>query len=131
MSKTPTSEVVAGATEAATQCINTYDQLIAAQKHGLLPVAIIPHYIGVRTASMYGWKVWHLSDPYSWPGPPPDRLFSTFRGEGTAAQIKQRQLEAAKAFVTTGWGYIGEWTRNYMRDYVLAEVNKRFPLRKS
>lgn len=39
-------------------------------------------------------------------------------------------LEVAKAWVAEKYGITGTWVRNTSGDYVLQDINKRFPLRK-
>ena len=43
---------------------------------------------------------------------------------------KPEALAAAQAWVLATYGIAGPWVRNRMGDYVLAEVNARFPLPK-
>ena len=114
---------------------NTHEQLKAAGGG----VAIVPSYTGGRTQYFRGWAVYRLNgqgkqvvtDPSAHWQDYGKKVFSTMQAEGsTPAERSRFALSQAKAWVAKQGWYSGEWKRNRIRDYVPAEINKKFPLRK-
>jgi len=114
--------------------VNTHDQLRAAGGG----VAIVPTYTGTRTQYPYGWGIYRMgadgkqivTDSKAHWADYGKKIFSHNRHKGTPAECKRLSLEEAKRWVAEQGWYDGEWKRNRMRDYVPAEINKRFPLSK-
>ncbi len=104
------------------QIINTWDQLQAAKAAGLMAVAITREYLGPTGSSLYGTKVFDL-DGYRIMFCNSDEPDSRFRDRQVACE------ERAKRWASKSHG-ITEWKRNAMRDWVPAEIQKRWPIRR-
>jgi hypothetical protein len=116
------------------EAVNTHDQLRKAGGG----VAIVPTYTGTRTQWPYGWGIYRIdangqhivTDPKAHWSNYGKKVFSHSNHQGTPAERKRASLEQAKRWVAEQGWYDGEWKCNRMRDYVPAEINKRFPLSK-
>jgi hypothetical protein len=113
--------------------INTYDQLLAARKHGLPDVAIRPRYLnGGRSTWRDGWKVYRPNYNIGTEKNPFDldygcKVFADPRGPWK--ESRARSLQAAKDWTAARYK-IQSFSRNRMGDYVSSDANKKFPLPK-
>jgi len=107
--------------------INIWDQLSAAANAGLIAVAVSREYtVGLfgRT-SLYGYRVWRI------PRDSNDQLFSKTSENGKNWRVRQSACEErAKQFASQRYG-IKEWKRNARLDWVPAEIQKRWPIRRA
>lgn len=114
---------------------NTHDQLMAAGGG----VAIMPAYTGTRTMYRNGWVVYRLAangkqivtDPKAHWADYGKKWFSESLqpNRATVKEARAAALETAKKWIAEQGWYDGEWKRNRQRDYVPADINKRFPIR--
>lgn len=103
--------------------ISTWDQLMAAKAAGLMAVAITQEYTWAIGSPVYGSKIFDLDG---------------FRvilcnSEEPNRNHRDRQAaceERAKRWASKSHG-VGEWKRNALRDWVPAEIQKRWPIRRA
>lgn len=121
-------------TQNTTRIVNTHCQLTA-NGGG---VAIMPSYGGARTSHVNGWLIYRVgargkqipTDPDAHWSQYGRKWFSNRNHKGTFHQRQAAALEDAKRWIAEQGWYDGEWKRNRQRDYVPAEINKRFPIPK-
>ena len=115
------------------QIINTWDQLMAAiaDRISATPVAIgsavLPY-----DDKQSGWYVWSPvkpTDPTSAWYHCGCKYFSIFAHASTRSQRKAAALVEAMKWADDNYGPF-EWAKNKMGDYIPADINKAFPLRK-
>lgn len=114
--------------------INTHDQLRAAGGG----VAITVAYGSGRDHYVSGWHVYRLgADGKQIPTDPGApfyqhgcKWFGLLLRKGSFHERKRHAAAEAQAWVKEQGWYAGEWKRNAMGDFVPADTQKRFPIRR-
>jgi hypothetical protein len=113
---------------------NTHEQLTLSGGG----VAIVTSYGGIRIQHVDGWSIYRVgpdgkqvptdtSAPWYCYG---KKWISSTSLNGSFSERQRTALEIAKQWIAEQGWYKGKWARNRMRDYVPAEVNRRFPIRR-
>jgi hypothetical protein len=116
--------------------INTYDQMKAAGGDG---VAICVAHSGGRGSFVSGWHVVRFvrgktvaTDPDAAYYHDKQKWFSLVGSSGRDGFVAARAaaLAQAQAWVKAQGWYDGEWKRNAMGDFVPADVQRQFPIKR-
>jgi hypothetical protein len=113
--------------------INTYDQMIASG----CGVAIVVSWGGIRDRYVDGWLVLRRdkqgrevpTDPKA-PWYHHGHKWFGMRSNGSFAERRHEAFLRAAAWVAEQGWYSGEWKRNALGDFVPADVQKRFPIKR-
>jgi hypothetical protein len=110
------------------EVINTHDQLVAAGGG----IAITTCYTPGRRRRKCGYAIYRLNEKGQKMITDPDAAWydNKMKTFNWAGNEKANVLAEAQAWVASVFSYTGQWVRNRHGDYVLKEINKRFPLRK-
>lgn len=119
--------------EAPRPIINTVDQLKAAGGG----VAIVRTLSQGRHPHVCGWSVCRMvrgkfvaTDPKASWYHNGQKVFYNLGHEGTFHERQQAVFREAVAWVAEQGWYTGDWKRNAVKDYVPADIQRRFPIRR-
>ncbi len=116
------------------EIVNTHQQLVAAGGG----IAIVTHRGGARSDYVAGWGVYRVGPDGKKIDTNPNapwydygkKVFLNSSFSGSFHERSRAALERAKQWITEQGWHKGNWKRNRMRDYVPAEIDLKFPIRK-